>query len=93
MKTAMTSDERADPRGMSYSRRVELAAAANLTEEELSAVLCGYDVARTHSHGREILWWQDVLLQSSVWLMFPFLVLVAAGRFVVQKMRSHRNAG
>jgi hypothetical protein len=25
-----------------------------------------------HSQEREIQWWQDVLLQSTVWLMFPF---------------------
>jgi hypothetical protein len=86
MQAAMTPAERADPLGMSESRRMELATAANVPDDEVSYALHAYEMLSKMTRGRGLQSWEYVVLQAYLWLMLPLLVIAAGGRFIMQKI-------
>lgn len=61
---AMTAAERANPRDLLESRRMEIADAANLSDRELSAVLDSFEHFARLAPARRRLWWEEMAVHS-----------------------------
>lgn len=84
---AMSPTERADPSTIGFSRRLEIADAAKISDCALDSVFDCYECA-TQRHQSETKQWQEMVLLASLWASLPLLFVANGCRLLFQKLRT-----
>jgi hypothetical protein len=71
---AMTAAERVNPRALLESRRMEIADAANISDQELAGILECFERFSESGRRRWPLWW-DLLLIDALFFGLPLLLV------------------
>jgi len=73
----LSPNERADPQTITTARRLEIAEAANLSDDELTSIFDVYDGFAKLAPDRTKLWWQWLAVHIIVFVGVPLLILTA----------------
>jgi signal recognition particle GTPase len=76
---AMTPAERANPRSLLESRRMEIADAANVSDRELSSLLDAYEYFVESAPMRRRQWWEEMSIHALFWGLPVLFIALLVG--------------